>query len=199
MACTMVRAGDPRPILADHGRRRDPRTTCAIPRGVPAKPEHAGTLDDSDVPEKRNARRFIALVAGGFAILATLLGISAYNHKHQLLHHGVRTSGIVTESVEGISETIAFTTRDGQRIETRTGHSVYDSGMPFRVGTRVTLIYDPSSPTKIIDHPQHMLRLLLSGLLCGMLGPSLIIWGFAPAARRIKAEVIWFRIVRSGT
>jgi hypothetical protein len=135
--------------------------------------------------------RFIAAVAALIFVIGAILGTLDCLRTQRVLKHGKTTLGTVLESRGDKGETVGFANQSGQQFKVWFGRSVFDQDGTLKIGEKVTVVYDPSSPTHALDRPVHSIRRLLLVVLFGLAGPPLGVWGLAPVAR-------WFKVAKHG-
>lgn len=161
------------------------------------------------------------LTVGGLG--AAFAGIGGYQlvRGRKLRGDGVRTSGRVVTQAAGFSPggagtaggylprpVIAFTTRDGQRMQVTSNAASNESS--FVPGARVTIYYDPADPNRysIPDQQAGIYRIFLaigSLLLVGLLayavfGPALLVkllFGIPLLLGAVFGGIGWFGIRRT--
>lgn len=122
--------------------------------------------------------------AVGAAVVAT--GYRLRSNASYLKTTGVRTTGVITESLKGkllwwptFTSLVRFTSSEGDETIVESKQTTR-SAAPFESGTPVLVFYDPANPQRAIvesDAETHAWRLLRNGALLVVAGVILVITG----------------------
>ena len=122
-----------------------------------------------------SSRRGLAVPAlGAVGVVLLYFAVTGYFAAAVLLGRGVETTGVVTEDVGGLTglNGLAFTTRDGRRVETTSQVHALDAPEP---GSDVRVVYDPRDPERAVEAGENLLVEPTSWLLgVGVVG--YLIW-----------------------